>query len=75
MVAPMIKTIIVLLNFAFECRLVNDTHMIALMQAGKQANQLTSLKRDVLFNFCVCHKKGASGKHPTHENNTCLCFH
>ena len=39
----MIKTIIVLLNFAFECRLINETHPIALMQAvGMQANQLAT---------------------------------
>ena len=24
-------------------------------------------KRDVFFNFCVCHKKGVSGKHPIRE--------
>ena len=34
------------------------------------------LKRNVFFNFCVCHKKGVSGKHPIHENNTYyVCFH
>ena len=42
MIAPIIKTI-VLLNFAFKCRLVNETCVIALMQAGTQANQLTSV--------------------------------
>ena len=39
MVAPMVKAII-LLNFAFTCRLVNETCTITLMQANKQANQL-----------------------------------
>ena len=43
MIAPMIKTIIVLLNFAFKCRLVNETCAIALVQAGMQANQLASV--------------------------------
>ena len=38
----MIKTIIVLLNFAFKCRLVNETRAIALVQAGTQADQLAS---------------------------------
>ena len=38
----MIKLIIVLLNFAFKCRLVNETRAIALVQAGSQANQLAS---------------------------------
>ena len=42
MLAPMIKIIIVLLNLAFKCRLVNETSQIALTQAGKQANHLTS---------------------------------
>ena len=37
----MIKLIFVLLNFAFKCRLVNETRAIALVQAGAQANQLT----------------------------------
>ena len=34
MIAPMIKTIIDLLNLAFKCRLVSETGMIALVQAG-----------------------------------------
>ena len=38
----MIKTIIILLNFAFKCSLVNETCTILLVQAGMQANQLTS---------------------------------
>ena len=38
----MIKTIIVLLNFAFKFRLVNETHAIAIVQTGRQANQLAS---------------------------------
>ena len=38
----MIKTIIVLMNFAFKCRLVNETLTIALVQASKQANELAS---------------------------------
>ena len=38
----MIKAIIVLLNFAFKCRLVNETCAIALVQTGTQANQLAS---------------------------------
>ena len=43
MVALMIKTVTVLLNFAFKwLRLVNETHTIRLVQAGKQANQLAS---------------------------------
>ena len=33
----MIKLIINLLNFAFKCRLVTETHVIALIQAGMQA--------------------------------------
>ena len=41
-IAPMIKTITVLLDFAFKCGLVNETRAIALMQAGTQTNQLTS---------------------------------
>ena len=32
-------------------------------------------KRDMLFNFCIWHKKGVSGKHPIHENNKFVCFH
>ena len=40
MIAPMIKTIIVLLNFAFKCRPVKETRMIALWQArGKPIGQ------------------------------------
>ena len=39
----MTKTIIILLNFAFNCRLVNETCTIMLMQAGTQANQLASV--------------------------------
>ena len=90
----MIKTIIVLLNFAFKCSLVNETSAASLVQAGNQANQLASvidctgnithftesciskflffwrLKRDVFFNFCVCHKKDVSGKHHICEQNT-----
>ena len=38
----MIKLIIVLLNFAFKSRLVNETRSIAVVQAGTQANQLAS---------------------------------
>ena len=38
----MIKLIIVLLNFAFKCRLVSETRVIELVQAGTQANQLAS---------------------------------
>ena len=97
----MIKTIIVLLNFAFKwLKIVNETCTIGLVQAGKQANQLAStidcacnitsftenstsksffffsrLKRDVIFNFCVSHKKDVSGKHPIRENNIYVCFH
>ena len=37
----MIKTIIVLLNFTFKCRLVNETRAIG-MEASTQANQLAS---------------------------------
>ena len=37
----MIKTIIVLLNFTFKCRLVNEKSAIG-MQASTQANQLAS---------------------------------
>ena len=94
----MIKTIIILLNLAFNCRLVNETRAVALVQAGTQANQLASaidrtdnitnftenqaskflffsgLKRDVFFNFCVCHKKSVSRKHPIRETNTYVCF-
>ena len=39
----MIKLIINLFNFAFKCRLVTETHVIALIQAGMQANQLASV--------------------------------
>ena len=42
-IAPMIKTVIVLLNFTFKCRLVNETCAIMLLQAGTQANQLASI--------------------------------
>ena len=38
----MIKTIIVLLNFAFKCRLFNEARAIALVQTGTQATQLTT---------------------------------
>ena len=38
----MIKTVIVLLNFAFKCRLVNETCAFAIVQASTQANQLAS---------------------------------
>ena len=38
----MIKTIIILLNFPFKCRLVNETRAIALVQTGTQADQLAS---------------------------------
>ena len=38
----MIKIIIILLNFAINCRLVSDTCAIALVQAGMQANRLAS---------------------------------
>ena len=40
MIAPRIKTIIVLLSLAFKCRLANETGAIVLVQAGTQANQL-----------------------------------
>ena len=36
----MIKTNTILLNFTFKCRLVNETCMVALVEAGMQANQL-----------------------------------
>ena len=39
----MTKTIIILLNFAFNCMLVNETCTVVLMQAGTQANQLASV--------------------------------
>ena len=42
MIAPRIKTIIVLLSFAFKCMLANETRAIVLVQAGTQANQLAS---------------------------------
>ena len=38
----MIKLIIVLLNFGFKWRLVDETRTISLVQAGTQANQLAS---------------------------------
>ena len=38
----MIKLIIILLNFAFKWRLVNETRVIAFMQSDMQANQLAS---------------------------------
>ena len=76
------KTIIILLNFAFKCSLVNETCTIALEQADTQANQLASVLNHtgnitnftkithIFFNFCVCHIKGVSGKHPICDNNT-----
>ena len=39
----MIKLITALLNFAFKRSLINETCAIALVQAGMQANQLTSV--------------------------------
>ena len=39
----MIKLIIVLFNFAFKRRLVNDTRAIAIVQAGTHANRLASV--------------------------------
>ena len=42
MISPMIKTITVFLNFAFNCRPVSETCMIAIMQAGMQADQLVN---------------------------------
>ena len=38
--SSLIKTVIVLLNFAFKCRILNETSAIALVQTGMQANQL-----------------------------------
>ena len=38
----MIKIIIILLNFAINCRFLSDTRVIALVQAGMQANRLAS---------------------------------
>ena len=38
----MIKLIIVLLNFAFKGRLVNETCVITVVPAGTQANRLAS---------------------------------
>ena len=79
--------IIVVLTFAFKCRLVNE---ITLMQLGMQANQLASTincagnitnftenhAKDTCSLIFVSHKKGVSGKHPIHENNTYyVCFH
>ena len=66
----MIKIFIVLLNFAFKWRLVNEMQAIALMQAGMQANQLAIVidragnitnflkaqKRRVLYFLCVIKK-------------------
>ena len=46
----MIKTIIVLLTFAFKCRLVNETHAIVLVHAGTQANRLA------ITIDCTCNK-------------------
>ena len=55
----MIKTIIVLLNFAFKCRLVNETRAIALVQAGTQADQLASAIDRVgnIINFTKNHAR------------------
>ena len=49
----MTKTIIILLNLAFKCRLVNETRAVALVQAGTQANQLASAidRTDNITNF------------------------
>ena len=55
----MIKTIIVLLNFAFKCRLVNETHTIAIVQVGMQPNQLASMT-DCTGNITNFTKNGAS---------------
>ena len=38
----MIKTVIFLLKFPFKCRLINEIRTSVLVQASKQANQLTS---------------------------------
>ena len=38
----MIKTVIVLLNFPFKCRLVKEIRTSAVVQASKQASQLAS---------------------------------
>ena len=37
----MIKTITILLNFTFKCRLVNETRVVALVEASMQADQLS----------------------------------
>ena len=42
MAAPIIKRIIIIMNFAFKCRLVNETCMIELVYTDMQANQLAS---------------------------------
>ena len=66
----MIKLFIVLLNLAFKWGFINETRVIALVQAGMQANQLASTidragnitnflktqKRRVFY--FLCHKKG-----------------
>ena len=36
----MIKTVIVLLNFAFKCRLVTENHVITIGKTSTQTNQL-----------------------------------
>ena len=70
----MIKAIIVLLNLAFKCWVVNEARSIRLVQAGTQANQLAT-QLIACFNFCVCLKKGVSGKHPIRDIQYIRIFH
>ena len=71
----MIKTIIILLNFAFNCSLVNETCTIVLVQAGMQANQLTSAIDCAgnIINFTESHT-GKSFFFPQDSKETCLIF-
>ena len=83
-----------------QCRLVNETCTIALVQAGMQANQFASAinlagnitnftknragksfifsqdsKETCSLIFVLVIRKGISGKHPIHKNNSYVCFH
>ena len=70
----MIKTIIVLLNFALKCRLVNVTRATALVQAGTQADQLASAIHHTGNNTQVAQEKVSFFSQDSKETTCSLIF-
>ena len=69
----MIKAIIVLLNLACKCWVVNEARSIRLVQAGTQANQLAT-QLIAFFNFASVLKKVYQENIPFVKYNTYVFF-